>query len=175
MRVGESSEALPLATLQFMLNKILTALNARLKVTNLYGPATSTDTPVDTLDGLPLGTSDGTATGEICVKVKSVGAGGIASSVAIDQTTPGTTNGVQLTGSQLTPVSVIVSGSGASPVAAGKKVVEFQPDSSFTGTLNGVAYVGTVDAFQSFVAPPGYTLAAIPYTVTAGTLRIVSY
>ena len=53
-----------------MLNKILTALNAKLKVTNLFGVMPATDT----LDGLPLGTVGGSPTGELAVKVITLGA-----------------------------------------------------------------------------------------------------
>ena len=53
-----------------LLNKILTSANARLKITNLFGSSPATDT----MEGLPLGTSDGTPTGEVCVKVLTIGA-----------------------------------------------------------------------------------------------------
>lgn len=52
-----------------VLNKILTAANAYLGVTNLAGAAS----PTQQLEGVPLGTSDGTATGELGLKVISVG------------------------------------------------------------------------------------------------------
>ena len=56
-----------------LLNKILSATNTALKVTNLYGGSPATQA-TDSLAGLPLGTADGTATGEVVLKVKSVGA-----------------------------------------------------------------------------------------------------
>ena len=56
-----------------LLNKILSATNTALKVTNLYGGSPATQA-TDSMAGLPLGTSDGTATGEVVLKVKSVGA-----------------------------------------------------------------------------------------------------
>lgn len=55
-----------------MLNKILTALNGRLKVTNLFGGAVGDK---DTIDGLPIGTADATATGELGVKVIIIAGG----------------------------------------------------------------------------------------------------
>lgn len=51
-------------------NKILTAGNAALTVTNL---AASPNPGTSTLEGVPLGTSDGSATGVLAVKVLSVG------------------------------------------------------------------------------------------------------
>lgn len=56
-----------------MQNKILTALNAALKVTNLFG---SNVAPKDTLSGLPLGTPSDSTTGEIGVKVIVISGGG---------------------------------------------------------------------------------------------------
>lgn len=58
-----------------ILNHILTALNAKLKVTNWWGGSTAA------LDGLPLGTVGGSATGEIGVKVLvlSISSAGITS------------------------------------------------------------------------------------------------
>lgn len=47
-----------------MKNKILTVLNAALRVTNLFGSFRT-----HTLDGLPLGTAGNSATGEILLKV----------------------------------------------------------------------------------------------------------
>lgn len=64
-----------------ILNHILTALNAKLKVTNWWGGSTQA------LDGLPLGTSDGSATGEICVKTKIVGGGITVTSEATAEAT----------------------------------------------------------------------------------------
>jgi hypothetical protein len=56
-----------------LLNKILSATNTALKVTNLYGGSPATQA-TDSMAGLPLGTSDGTPTGEVVLKVKTVGA-----------------------------------------------------------------------------------------------------
>lgn len=69
---------------------------------------------------------------------------------------------------QLTPAGSAVTSSGT--VAAGKRSVTFIADSSFTGTVLGVA----LNASESitFTAPVGFTLGAIVYTRTAGTLRI---
>lgn len=98
--------------------------------------------------------------------------------VGIDQTTPGTTNAVQLTGAQLTPASSTVTTDGS--VAAGKYSVEFilSPSAAdpvaFAGTINGVAYAGGTDAVKSFDAPAGRTLAAIAYTISAGSARLTT-
>jgi hypothetical protein len=53
-------------------NKILSTLNAALTVTNLYGGLEAS-----VLEGIPLGTVDGTATGELIVKVKVLNASDI--------------------------------------------------------------------------------------------------
>lgn len=92
--------------------------------------------------------------------------------VKIDQTTPGTTNAVQLTGAQLTPVTSTVTGDGS--VAAGKFSVEFILSSDFAGTILTVAYAGANDAVKSFEAPAGRTLAAIAYTISAGSARLTT-
>ncbi|MEO7099101.1 MAG: hypothetical protein ABI162_07045 [Luteolibacter sp.] len=71
-------------------------------------------------------------------------------------------------GSQPFAVSATASGS----VAAGTFQVTFIPSTSFTGTIMGVAFVAADAPFTLRAnAPNG--LQAIPYTVTAGTLRIV--
>jgi hypothetical protein len=65
--------------LQFMSqNQILSAGgNIALKVTNLQGAGVlSPPSGMATMNGLPLGTSDGTPTGELVVKVLDVGGGG---------------------------------------------------------------------------------------------------
>lgn len=53
-------------------NKILTSANAYLAVTNIAGTAGAQQQ----LQGLPLGTADGTATGTVAVKVMGTGTGG---------------------------------------------------------------------------------------------------
>ena len=96
------------------------------------------------------------------------GGGALAATVSINQTTPGNTNGVQLTGSQLTLTSLAATSSGS--VTAGKRTVSFVASSDFTGTVNGITFPAS--AIKSIEAPPGYTMAAIPYTRAAGTLYI---
>lgn len=69
-----------------MMNKILTAANARLLITNLFGVGKLK--PTDTLDGLPLGTVGNSTTGEVVLKVsirEGASSGGDAS--AANQTT----------------------------------------------------------------------------------------
>jgi hypothetical protein len=62
-------------------NPILDPDNARLQVTNLYG-GTNFSQGRDSLDALPLGTADGTATGEIAVKTVLVGNSSVAATQA---------------------------------------------------------------------------------------------
>lgn len=132
-------------------NPILDSNNEAITISNLFGRLA-----INTLDGLPLGAVADSVLGELFLKV-------------------GIVNGLVLGGSQLTPVSTLVnSGSGAT-ITAGKRHVEFILSSDFAGNINGIAYSGTTDAVQSFDAPPGYTLAAIAYTRSAGSLRIISF
>lgn len=113
------------------------------------------------------------AAGNVLSASPVLGAGSaIVGNVRIDQTTPGTTNGVQLTGAQLTPVTTTVT-TGAT-VAAGKFSVEFVFSSDFAGTILGIAWAGTADAVKSFEAPPGRTLGAIVYTISAGSARLTT-
>lgn len=65
-----------------MLNPILTAGNAYLIVTNLAGAPAS----VQTLTGIPIGTSDGSATGSLGVKIVGAGTGGAISVTSTPQT-----------------------------------------------------------------------------------------
>lgn len=76
----------------------------------------------------------------------------------------GTGGGVQRT---LTSSAVTTDGT----VSAGAKSVSFVTSSDFSGTINGVAF--PVSASKN-VAPisPADTIAAIPYTVSAGTIYI---
>jgi len=62
-------------------NPIFTAGNDYLLVSNLQGSATTA-----TLNGLPLCTSDGTATGPICLRVYSAGGGGGGGGQAVTPT-----------------------------------------------------------------------------------------
>lgn len=96
----------------------------------------------------------------------------VIGTVRIDQATPGTTNGVQLTGAQLTPASSTVTTDGT--VAAGKYFVEFILSTDFSGTLNGIAYAGANDAYKSFPSQAGRALGAISYTVSAGSARLTT-
>lgn len=71
-----------------MQNKILTASNASLKVTNLEGAADSA-----TLNGLPLGSVEDSPTGEVALKVIAVGGeGGIPKHNNAEMTYYGSTN-----------------------------------------------------------------------------------
>lgn len=96
----------------------------------------------------------------------------IIGKVGIDQTTPGTTNGIVINNSGTeTFSSSTVTDSAASPVAAGKKSITFTTSSDFVGTILGVARAASTT--YSFSADnPSRTLAAIPYTVTAGSMII---
>lgn len=94
----------------------------------------------------------------------------IIGKVGIDQTTPGTTNGVQLTGGSITPSGSTVTTSGNT--TAGKKVVKMIFSSDFAGTVLTNTYAGGTDYSDEWRAPEGYTLAAMAYTISAGNIRI---
>ena len=131
-------------------HKILSSSNNLIDVENLFGQLL----PGSTMHGIPLGTADGTATGELVVKVAVVAGGSTPVSI------------------QRTPAMVLATTSGT--VAAGAKVVEFIFSSSFTGTVLGVAFAGATDSSEKFTAPGNDTLGAIVYTVTAGSVRIMT-
>lgn len=69
------------------------------------------------------------------------------------------------------PVGVTKTTSGT--VAAGARGVLFVFSSDFTGTINGVAWAGSADSYYQPPIQAGDTFAAIAYTVTAGTVRII--
>ena len=57
-----------------------------------------------------------------------------------------------------------------SPVPSGTSSVGFTTDSTFVGTINGVAR--NPSTFYGFSSANGKTLASIPFTVTAGSVVI---
>ena len=130
-----------------MENKILDSSNAAIDVENLFGQGL----PGSTFHGLPLGTADGTPSGEIVLKVQAI---------------PGSGGG----STQRTPSLSVITISGT--VAAGTKEVEFIFDPSFVGTILGAAFSGASDASVRFVTEGSDTLAAISYTVSNGSFRL---
>jgi len=58
-------------------------------------------------------------------------------------------------------------------VARGAKSVTFIFGSTFTGTIGDSSFAGSTDSSLHIVAPTGDIMLEIPYTVTAGTVRIV--
>lgn len=119
-------------------------------------------------------TTPGTTNGVVVTTALPAGAN-IIGNVRIDQTTPGTTNAVQLSGSQLTPVSSTETDASNSPITAGKKQIDMFFSSDFAGTVNGQSYNSLAGGGYSFIAPPGYTFAAIAYTISAGSILIVRW
>jgi hypothetical protein len=71
-----------------------------------------------------------------------------------------------------TPAGFLATESGE--VEAGSRSAEFIFSSDFTGTLLGLSYAGETDSTQRVVAPAGDTLGQIPYTITAGYIRIIT-
>ena len=130
-------------------NPILDFENKSIQLASLFGSL-----PITALNGLPLGTTGDSALGEVYLKVGLVG-------------------GVSFATSQVTPSSSVVTTNGT--VAAGKKHIEFILSSDFAGTINGVAYSGATDAVQSFDAPVDGTFAAMSYTISAGSARLLTW
>lgn len=71
-----------------------------------------------------------------------------------------------------TPTITRVTSSGASPVVAGARSVTFVFSTDFVGTILAVAYTGAIQSI-TLTAPGNDTLAAIAYTVTAGSMDII--
>lgn len=130
-------------------NKILTALNAALKITNLFGGGTACP-PTDVLEGLPLGTPADSPSGEVGVKVHVVSGGSTPVSV------------------QETPSASTVSTSGS--VTAGARSVLFICSADFAGSILGVTR-GFGDVI-TISAQVNNTLGAIAYTRSAGSIDI---
>jgi hypothetical protein len=74
---------------------------------------------------------------------------------------------------QRTPAITSVNASGS--VAAGKRFIEFMLSADFAGTIGGVTFAGTTDySVGPFIAPVADTLGAIAYTISAGSMRILT-
>lgn len=58
-------------------------------------------------------------------------------------------------------------------ITAGARALLFVFSSDFTGTISGVAWSGATDASYSPPVQTGDTFAAITYTVTTGSVRII--
>jgi len=71
-----------------------------------------------------------------------------------------------------TPVITTVSASGT--VAAGFRKVTFIFSADFAGTVLGATFDGATDASLSLEAPVGSVLAAVAYTRSAGSIRIIT-
>ncbi len=72
---------------------------------------------------------------------------------------------------QRTPEGTTVTTSGT--VTQGCRKLTFIFSTNFTGTVLGVTYSGANDASISYDAPTGDIIKAVPYTVTAGNIRII--
>lgn len=100
-------------------NQILTAANAQLQVTNLTSIGSQ---PTATFSGIPLGTSDGSATGALAVKVVGAGSGG------------------GIPGQTVTLHTVLLGASNSQTIPAGAKGYFFAILSG-TATVNGTGAV----------------------------------
>jgi hypothetical protein len=91
--------------------------------------------------------------------------------VAVQGVTGGKAVATAEASAQLTPTITTVTTSGT--VAAGARKLTFVFSSDFAGTVLTATFAGANDASISLDAPTPNTLAAVAYTVTAGTIRIV--
>lgn len=133
-------------------NRILDSGNQFFSITN-FGPGPAT---LSNMTGLPLGTvPEASGTGELALKVMVVG----------------TTSGGGGSGTQRTASVTTVSSSGT--VAAGARKLTFVLSPDFTGTILTGTFSGATDAAIPFDAPAGDTVGAIPYTISAGSIRIL--
>lgn len=143
-----------------MLNSILTSANGPLGVTNLTGAFS----PTTTLTYVPLGTSNGTATGELAVKVVVVGSGGSSGgSVVIPRgaanivtgqvnsaTTAGTFTGARATRRSIAvtnmdaTITVYVGAPGATSTTTGQRLKAGESQSfDTTAAMDVIAESGT--------------------------------
>jgi hypothetical protein len=83
----------------------------------------------------------------------------------------GVANATSYNPTQYTPTVSVASSSGN--VSSGAKQVTFTFQAGFSGTVGGQAYTSASSPVV-IAAPVNGTLAAIPYTVTAGSVQIVS-
>jgi hypothetical protein len=60
-------------------------------------------------------------------------------------------------------------------IAAGKHHIEFILSSDFAGTIGGVTFTGGVGVYSPGDAPPGASLGALVYTVTAGSAILTTW
>lgn len=111
----------------FAQNPILDGTNGRLTITGFGGGTAS----MNTLGGLPLGTVDGSPTGQVAVKVMTVSGGG------------GGGGAVTVTSGTVTALTPIVSGTVTSSFAAGQ-VLRSGSCNLFRVTAN---YLGSTQAY----------------------------
>lgn len=99
-----------------------------------------------------------------------LGQGTMAQSLAVTVASDQSAIPVTLPSGTQTPTASTATDSTGSPVAAGATQITFTTNSTFTGTILGVAR----NASTSYVisAVPGKTLTSVAYTVTAGSVII---
>jgi hypothetical protein len=134
-------------------NLILTAANVPLKVTNLNGGLTASTA---TLSGLPLGTPAASATGELGVKVLSVG--GVAP--------------VPASVTHTVDISTVTAPATVSYV--GNCAIQLIFSNDFVGTFAGLAFTGNTDYNFSLPLLSGSdTYEPMDLVVTTGSCRTI--
>lgn len=135
------------------LSNIFDSFNVPIAVTNLFGTKAGKH---KTLVGLPLGTSDGSATGEVCLKVLVVGAG----------ITGGTFTS---TPPSVTPTFVALGASGSQVIPIGAK--------GWTVTiLTGTGTVGGLTVPTGFYdSDTGVLVVALTITTNAASSAYIRY
>ena len=124
------------------MNLLLTATNASRKVTNFLGLSKRVS-----IKGLPLGTADGTDTGEIAVKVLAVG-GSVSPSVTAAK-------------------NVFTLANKSDVIAAGFISAQFQVGAGATLVIDGMTLT---EGQTIYYAPSSKLHAQINYTVSGGTV-----
>lgn len=140
------------------MNPILNSSNAKLVVTNI-SQVSENRMPA------PLGTADGSATGEVGTKVIVLGTG--------IPTTPPMVNGVKVVGIAETRTYQKALTAATTTISAGALAITVIFSSDFVGTIGTLDYTGATQAAYSDAAQPGNVLPSIAITRSAGSYSII--
>lgn len=146
------------------MNPILNSSNAKLVVTNI-SPVPENRMPA------PLGTADGSATGEVGTKVVVIGNGTATPGIPI---TPPTVSGVKVVGIAETRTYQKALTAATTTISAGALAITVIFSSDFVGTIGTLDYTGATQAAYSDAAQPGNVLPSIAITRSAGSYSIIT-
>lgn len=105
------------------------------------------------------------------VAVSTLASGGATAANQATANTSLATIATNTTSAQRTPTITTASGNGT--VSAGARKLTFVFSTDFAGTVLGATFAGDDDASITIEAPANDTLAAVAYTVSAGSVRIL--